>query len=220
MPDPATPSAIKLALELYRDQPRGVRAFVRARHLLCPLSQIEPHVPTRGRILDLGCGHGLFSALMAVSSRDRSILGVDPSPAKTAVAEALMARLPNVRFYQGGIDDVTEGGLDAVTIIDVLYLLPRDEKVRILRRTRELLAPDGRLILKTNDTHPTWKYQVAKLQEKLMTGLHLTMGHGDLHFVGCQEQAGLLEEAGFRQVDVEHLDSRTPYPHTLFICPR
>jgi len=37
-------------------------------------------------------------------------------------------------------------------------------------------------VLKTNDTTPAWKYRVARLQEQAMTGIGLTLGHGDLHF--------------------------------------
>ncbi len=213
-------SLMSTALRLYEDQPLGVRAFVRARHLLCPLQAVERQVPPRGRILDLGCGHGLFSALMAVAAPQRSILGIDPSPAKIAAASRLAGKMPNVRFLQGTIDDCGESGLDAITIVDVLYLLPVPEKLRILRRCRELLAPQGRLILKTNDTHPVWKYRWAWFQEVAMTGLGLTMGGHGLHFLGCRETERLLREAGFRDVGTDHIRSLLPYPHTLFSCSR
>lgn len=213
---PTSPMA--LALRLYDDHPLGVRAFVRTRHLLCPMPDIERHVPTGGRILDLGCGHGLFSAVLAVSSQDRSIVGVDPSYVKIDAAVRLADKLSNVEFMQGTIDDFQEGNLDAVTIVDVLYLLPPAEKERVLRRVRELLAPGGRLILKTNDTHPVWKYRWARFQEVVMTGLGLTMGGDDLHFFACTETAGLLRQVGFRDVQVVHLPTLLPYPHTLFSC--
>jgi len=80
-----------------------------------------------------------------------------------------------------------------------------------------VLAPDGILLLKTNDTHPVWKYQVARAQEKLMTGLGLTLGTGELHFRSCAENAALLRGAGFA-AEIRHLAHWTPYPHTLFIA--
>lgn len=177
-------------------------------------------MPREGRILDLGCGHGLFSALMAVSSPERSILGVDPSPAKIHVASRLVGKLPNLKLLQGTADDVRESGMDAVTILDVLYLLPVDEKLRILNRCHDLLKPGGHLVLKTNDTHPAWKYRWAWLQEVAMTRVGLTMGHGSLHFISCTETVGLLRQAGFRDLQVVHLPFLLPYPHTLFSCYR
>lgn len=206
------------ALRLYDDHPLGIRAFVRARHLLSPMSAIERRVPADGRILDLGCGHGLFSAMMAIASPGRSVLGVDPSAAKVAVARTLEARLSGVRFLQGTIEDVAEKGLRAITILDVLYLLPVPEKLNILSRCREMLAPGGRLILKTNDTHPAWKYRWAWFQEVAMTRIGLTLGTGSLHFISCEETVTLLKQAGFGDILVEHLGSLLPYPHTLFSC--
>ncbi len=213
-------SSMAQALRLYDDYPLGIRAFVRTRHLLCPMPAIERHVPARGRILELGCGHGLFSALMAVSSPERSIIGVDPSPVKIAMAARLAGKLPNVEFKQGTIDGFREGELDAVAIVDVLYLLPPPEKERVLQRVRDLLAPGGRLVLKTNDTHPIWKYRWAWFQEVLMTSVGLTMGGSHLHFFSCTETARLLHQVGFRDVQVVHLPTLLPYPHTLFACTR
>ncbi|HEX2986651.1 MAG TPA: class I SAM-dependent methyltransferase, partial [Chloroflexota bacterium] len=160
-------NVISQALCLFDDQPLGIRAFVRTRNMLCPMRNVEAAVPQQGRILELGCGHGLFSAVMAMSAPERSILGVDPSSVKIDVASRMGQRLPNAEFFQGTIDDVHEDGLAGIAIIDVLYLLPVEEKLRILRRCHELLAPNGRLVLKTNDTHPVWKYRWAWFEEWL-----------------------------------------------------
>ena len=213
-------SAISQALRLYDDQPLAVRTFVRTRNLLCPMSDVEVQVPREGRILELGCGHGLFSALMAVSSPQRSVVGVDPSSVKIGTASRMARRLRNVEFFQGSIDDVLEDGLNAIAIIDVLYLVPVEEKLRVLRRCHDLLGPEGRLILKTNDTHPVWKYRWAWFEEVLMTTLGLTMNRGSLHFIACTETTKLLLQAGFSDVKVNHLPSLLPYPHTLFSCIR
>ncbi len=220
MINPEAGKSMPHVLHLYDDQPLGVRAFVRTRHLLCPLSEVERHVPRRGRVLDLGCGHGLFSALMAVSSPERSIVGMDPSYVKIDVASKLASKLPNVKFMEGTIGDCSEGNLDAISIVDVLYLLPLAEKRRVLTRCLELLSPGGRLILKTNDTHPAWKYRWAWFQEVIMTTLGLTMSGEGLHFIGCDQTSALLREVGFRDVQVFHLPSLLPYPHTLFSCCR
>lgn len=212
--------SIDKALRLYDDHPLGIRAFVRCRHLLCPLSEVEREVPAEGRILDLGCGHGLFSALMALASPERCITGVDPSGAKIAVASRLMEKLPNATFFQGTVDDISAAGFDAITIVDVLYLLPVADKLRLLGSCNQLLKPGGRLILKTNDTHPAWKYQWARFQEVAMTGLGLTLGHGSLHFLSCTENAGLLGQAGFGEIAIKHIPTLLPYPHTLFTCSK
>jgi 2-polyprenyl-6-hydroxyphenyl methylase/3-demethylubiquinone-9 3-methyltransferase len=208
--------AIRRAVARYSRQSLGIRGFVLARHLLAPLARVLEAVPASGRLLDVGCGHGLFANAAALGSPARQVLGVDPSGAKIGVARTSSAGLPNVRYVQGVVQDVDERGFDAISILDVLYLLPIEEKLAVLRACRERIAPDGVLIMKANDTRPPWKYRVARLQEQLMTGLGLTLGHGELYFLSREQNAGLLELAGF-QPRIVDLNSWLPYPHVMFV---
>ena len=216
--------ALRRSLARYDRQPLGIRAFVRARHVLAPLARVLAAVPPAGRVLDVGCGHGLFTNALALGSPARAVLGIDPSGVKVNVARASAAddprlgipSIPNVGYEQGVVQDVAERGFDAITILDVLYLLPLDEKRAVLRACRERIAPDGVLVLKTNDTRPAWKYRVARLQEHLMTGIGLTLGGHGLHFLGREENAALLEEAGFAPRTVV-LPTLLPYPHVMFV---
>ena len=213
---PLSPSiAIRRSLRRYSGQTFGIQGFVLARHVLAPLSRILAAVPPRGRLLDVGCGHGLFANAAALGSPERQVVGVDPSGAKISVARSSAADLTNVRYVQGTVQEIDEDGFDSISILDVLYLLPIEEKLAVLRACRERIAPDGVFILKTNDTRPPWKYRVARLQEEAMTGLGLTMGHG-LYFLSREQNAGLLELAGFRPTIVD-LNNWLPYPHVMFV---
>src|SRR4051794_7245378 len=160
----AAPSSdIRRALARYRQEPLFARLFVHARHLLAPLGRVAAEVPSCGRILDVGCGHGLFVNLLAVGAPDREILGVEPSEEKLRTARRSSRGLPNVRYQRGRIDDVAERDFDAIPIVDVFSLLPDEEKLAVLRGCRELLAPNGLLLVKTNDPRPWWKYGVVRL---------------------------------------------------------
>jgi 2-polyprenyl-6-hydroxyphenyl methylase/3-demethylubiquinone-9 3-methyltransferase len=231
-PGPAQPAgqalppavALRRSIARYDRQPLGIRAFVRARHVLAPLARVLAAVPPSGRILDVGCGHGLFANALALGSPARTVLGIDPSAVKVDVARASAAghprhgipSVPNVRYEQGLVQDVAERDFAAISILDVLYLLPVEEKLQILRACRERIAPDGVLVLKTNDTRPAWKYRVARLQEQAMTGLGLTLGGHGLHFLGREQNAQLLEQAGFAPRTVV-LPTLLPYPHVMFV---
>lgn len=206
-----------VARKLYRDEPLGTRLFVRARRLLAPMPLIAARVPRAGPLLDVGCGHGLFSLAMAAADPLRRIVGIDPSPVKIEVARRVGASFGNVQFREGIVESIEGDTFTAITVLDVLYLLPDAQKKSLLAACRRLLAPHGTLVVKTNDTHPAWRFQVARLQEKLMTGAGLTLGTGELHFRSCAENAALLRAAGFA-VEIHHLAHWSPYPHTLFVA--
>ncbi|MGE3474386.1 MAG: class I SAM-dependent methyltransferase [Rhodospirillaceae bacterium] len=205
------------ARKLYRDEARGTRAFVLARHMLAPLRSVAARVPAAGPVLDVGCGHGLFSLALASADPRRRIVGIDPSPAKISVALRAGRGLPAVAFREGLVQSIAGERFETIVVLDVLYLLPDPLKRSLLDACRKLLAPGGVLLLKTNDTHPAWKYAVARAQEKVMTGIGLTLGTGELHFRSCAENAALLRGAGFAP-EIHHLAHWTPYPHTLFVA--
>lgn len=205
------------ALRLYRTEPLPTRLFVRARRMLTPVTAIVAHIPDTGAVLDVGCGHGLFTFALAHAYPRRRFLGVDPSPAKLAVAERVGRHVPNTTFRNCPVEAVAGEKFSVILILDVLYLLPPEQKRAMLRSCRALLAPGGVLILKTNDTAPAWKYEVARAQERLMTGAGFTMGTGALHFLSRAQNAALLEETGFQPVAYP-LRHWTPYPHLLFVA--
>ncbi len=101
------------------------------------LSLVEAHLPAAARLLDVGCGTGLF--LDAVRGR-ATAMGLDPS--RDAVEFCHARGLTQV--HRGTLDDLPRLGLsalDAVTFFDVLEHLPDD--VEALTQVRAVLRPGG-----------------------------------------------------------------------------
>ena len=97
------------------------------------LKAIEQHVPhTAERLVDLGSGYGLVSALTALR-RKTTVLGIEASPSRLLIArQATTGHIPNVSFQQGDIAQISLPPSDAILLIDVLCLFADDTQAHVL----------------------------------------------------------------------------------------
>ena len=202
-------------LALYDPLPVKDRLFVRARLLLSDLDRLERYVPTQGRILDIGSGHGLVANILALTGPDRQVLGVDLDPAKIAAARQTIGERDNIDFVVGDAAALPGGPFRGVTIADVLYTIPPATQRAILRQIAAVLEPGGVLVWKTQIREPRWKYAITYGQEWLMTRLGPTMSEG-LYFLDRKESLAALREAGLRPALIP-MSSPRPYTDVLFL---
>jgi 2-polyprenyl-3-methyl-5-hydroxy-6-metoxy-1,4-benzoquinol methylase len=213
-----TEPAARRAIALYGDAPRGDRFHVRLRWWTCPFAAVEAAVPAAGRVLEVGCGHGLLSLYLALRSPDRIVTGVDIDEHKIALAKGAAGRLgsdgPDVSFAVVEPDGFADGSFDAIVIADVLYLLRADARRELLARCVEHLGPGGVLIVKETDRVPRWKGAVTVAQERLATGvLRITEGD-EVEFAPPSEFVDQLRAAGL-EVTLERVDRGYVHPHVL-----
>lgn len=212
---------LRRALALYDDSPPAERLFVRARALLSDLPVLERHAPRAGRIMDLGCGHGLVANLLALGSAERAVRGVDIAPEKIAAARRTLGNRPNIRFDVAdatalAADGEEAGSYAAIAVADVFYLLPPDDQRALIGTCHALLQPGGVFLWKSQVRRPRWKYAITWGQEWLMTTLGPTHGHG-LYFLNTDESLAALAAAGFTAAALP-LRSWRPYTDVLFIA--
>lgn len=222
MRGPTSPVA-RRAIQLYDDTPRGDRLHVRARWWTCPFPLVEREIPVTGRVLEVGCGHGLLSLLVGLGARGRQVRGIDHDEHKIDLARAAAAQLlpgeADVEFSTTSLHDLGDEPWDAVVMADVCYLLPPDARTDLLRRMAALVAPDGVLVLKEVAHQPVWKWQLSELQERLATGaLGITKGQ-TVEFAPVGELAAPLVASGL-SVRHERIDRGYPYAHHLLVGRR
>ncbi len=204
-------------LALYSDAPILTRAFLRGRVLLSDLEFVESFVPDRGAVLDLGCGHGLFANLMAMRSPERRVTGIDIDCGRIGQAGKTTGHRANIDFICTGIEELDISGCTAVTIVDVLYLMPRNDQVRLLEECRRKLADGGLLVWKAQETRPRWKYIFTYLQELAATSSGLPRGRRSrLAFMSRAEALAVLTDLGFEARAVE-MKSWRPYTDILYL---
>jgi SAM-dependent methyltransferase len=198
----------------------GARLHVAARAATCPLAALEALVPDHGDVLDLGCGHGLLSILMALSAPHRCVWGVDVDPGKIAVARAAARHLglaDRVRF------DVVDPGwspaprsVGALVVVDVLYLLD-DRRRDELIAASVLAVGHGTVVIKEMADRPRWKRALTAAQEHVSVhALGITSGDR----VALPREADLVGPlvrlgAAVRTVD---LSRGRPHPHLAIVA--
>lgn len=207
-------------MRLYASSGAAVRGHTRIRAWTAPLAALAERAPDQGRLLEVGCGHGLFANACALLHPGLDVLGIDPAPAKIEAAEATVGTRGNVRFRCQQLSDLPERDFDAVAVVDVLYLVARAEWATFLGRCRDGLRPGGRLLLKDVDTRPRWKFYRCVAQETLSVKLFgLTLG-GAFAFASKGAMIEELEALGFRDVRATSLGRGYLTPHVLYEAVR
>ena len=102
---------------------------------------------TGKRVLDVACGEGYGSALLAgVAS---AVTGVDIDAAAIAHARSSYRALPNVRFEEGSAAalPLPDASVDAVVSFETIEHLPRADQPRMLAEIARVLTQDGVLVM-------------------------------------------------------------------------
>jgi 2-polyprenyl-3-methyl-5-hydroxy-6-metoxy-1,4-benzoquinol methylase len=208
----------RATLARYDGESMGTRLHTRIRWRSCPFEAVGAVVPARGRILEIGCGHGLFSTYLALASSDRTVLGTDVDGDKIRAAQRAARGIGNLEFRPDERGAFPAGPWDAVCIVDVLYLIDRAGERALLTAAAEHLAPGGALVVKEMGTAPRWKFRWMALQERLSVQvLKITAGH-DLTFVPPDELAAWMGDAGLADVEHHPLDRGHLHPHHLVVA--
>lgn len=197
-----------------------VRAYATVRFAILRrrfLEEIGQYLPRRGRVLDLGCGFGLFALHFAREAPERRLFAIDQDAARIEAARRSATRLgvTNVRFLAGDARESPEGApYDAAYLVDLLHHLPQDSVPDFLAMVRDLLVPGGTLVVKDVSDRPAWKRLFTLALDRAMVGLA-----EPIRYWPPSELQALLESLGF-EVRRHEMRDLLPYPHVLYACRR
>lgn len=179
------------------------------------LEEIGQYLPRSGRILDLGCGFGLFSLYFASQEPGRHLFGVDIDAQRIAQARksARALSLDNVSYAIGNVLEWEgEGRFDAIYVLDIIHHLPQADVPAFVEALRDWLAPGGTLVIKDVAHRPAWKRWFTLILDRLMVGWQ-----EPIRYWPEGEFIALLESLGF-QVYRHRLKDILPYPHILYVA--
>lgn len=196
----------------YSDFETRSRADLTERNLHWLKSLLKLKVPP-GKVLELGCAHGSFVALLKQCGFDA--IGLEMSPWVVDYGR----RTFDIEVLEGPIEKqaILEGTLDAILLMDVIEHLP--DPSATMAHCLSLLKPEGILLIQTPDYRPEMVYEdllseKAAFLEQLKPREHLylfspasiteffsRLGADYLHFF----------PAIFEQYDMFFAVSKTPF---------
>jgi 2-polyprenyl-3-methyl-5-hydroxy-6-metoxy-1,4-benzoquinol methylase len=181
------------------------------------LSVMDLLLTDRGRILDVGCGFGLFAAYFGQTHRRRRIVGVDPDARRIGIARHVTSSLGlhDHAFVVGDVRAATlEGPFDAAYVLDVMHHLPRDDQRRVLERLRGLLVSGGMLLVKDITTEPRLGLLFTEVLDRIMVGWSEPLAYRH-----HREWGEMLTDLGF-SVRMVRVPDVLPYPHVVIAATK
>lgn len=186
------------------------------------------------RVVDIGCGQGLFANLLASMGAMQSQSGRWPAAwlqAPVAVdytgielmsrdvsrAEASVGRLrPVPRFVCGDMRTAPLPACDLVVILDVLHYVDHAAQERLLGRVREALWPRGRLLLRVGDAANRRCFAISQWVDRTVTRVR---GHRVAPTWGrpLDEWTALLRRLGFSVRSIP-MSKGTPFANVLLVA--
>lgn len=205
-----------------RDDPRRAalhhRAMRATARLLLPELLRRVTLPAGARtLLDLGGSHGLYAAAFCRRYPELSAVVLD-RPEAEAVARQTIADEglgERVRFRVGDMtEDPLPGPGDVVLLFNVLRVLPAEGVQRLLARVRQVLSPEGTLVV-LDQLVPNPSSRLSRANTKLLnlelssfapgavhTGQQVCAWAGDAGFTRCRSFA--LRRAAGQGVVIAH----------------
>ncbi len=178
------------------------------------LDEIGQYLPKKGRILDLGCGFGLFSLYFAALEKERDFIGIDLNAKRIEQANRSAEKLglTNVRYQAMDVLDwSSDDTFDAIYFLDLVHHLPADFVPEFLQKVRKLVRPGGILIIKDVADKPYFKMLFTLILDRLMVGME------PIRYWPPSELQSLVEAQGFKVVRHKMIDI-LPYPHILYVA--
>ena len=208
----------RAARRLYARTSAVQRGMMTLRPHLAPFDELLAVVPKGARVLDVGCGSGLFLALLAWHGRIGRSVGFDASEQAIGVAREMCARLPEDRQLEFLVRDAgeawPEGDFDVISVIDLVHHLPYELHRPVLQQAARRVRPGGMLLYKDIGARPRWKALANRVQD-------LIVARQWSRYANLDQVISWVREEGLQPLDCRPVH-RVCFPHELgaFIRPR
>lgn len=197
-------------LAAYDAAPVLQRALVWARPAICPFDVLMAQVPEGSRVLDVGCGTGMFLVSLAVEGRISSGLGRDINAPAIEAAQSAARHFDCLVFERARDEqDWPSEQFDVVSAIDVIHHIPPTYQEQFLDKLYACVKPGGRLIYKDMADRPVFHASVNRLHD-------LVLARQWIHYFPLEQARAWGEKQGLR-VLAEKNYKALAYAHEMIV---
>jgi 1-acyl-sn-glycerol-3-phosphate acyltransferase len=126
-------------------------------------------VPEKGKILDIGCGYGFMPYMLAFTSGQREITGIDYDEEKIDTANHCFSKTDRVNFVHSDVMGFEFEKYDTIIMADILHYLQTDEQKQVIEKCIGNLYPGGSIIIRDGDSDKQEMHKKTKLTEFFST---------------------------------------------------
>lgn len=193
--------------------------FSKIRFLDAPYQKVEKLIPNNGLIYELGCGEGVFSNFMAVSSNKRKIIGIELD--KKRVKQANRGQ-KNTIFKYGDATKVKLEKCDAVVMFHLLHhLLSLNDQEKVIKNSVKALKKNGKIVIVEIDNKPFLKYITAWITDHILVAwlFEKKIYEHNIYFRNEKEWLQLFERLNLKY-KVTPASANQPFSHIIFECTK
>ncbi|MBI4058765.1 class I SAM-dependent methyltransferase [Candidatus Microgenomates bacterium] len=191
--------------------------FAKVRFWDAPYVEVEKIVPKKGTITDLGCGDGIFTNFLALTSPKRKLTGIDIDSKRLTAADK---GLKNVQFKLADANKVNLPKSDAVILFHLLHHLKSQElQTEVLRKCIDSLRKNGKIIIIEIDVKFSFKYFLTLFTDHLIVPWFFDnkLYEPKIFFRHTKEWLILLNDLGL-SCKVIMAEENKPFTHIIFNC--
>lgn len=208
---------IKQTISLYSDS-FWKNIFSYIRFWDAPYVELEQIIPKKGKVIDLGCGEGIFANFLAISSSKRQIYGVELDKNRVKHANK---KIKNTKFINGDITKESIPKADAIILIHVLHHLNSlDEQEELLKKCIKKLSKNGSLVIAEIEPNGSLKYFTTWFTDHfLVPWLFEKRFYSEIYFRKAKEWKSLLKKLGYKS-QIVLADQGKPFSHVILVSKK
>lgn len=209
----------RLVPKIYVDGGFFTRLIRRWRPHICPFDRLLSLIPEGSRVLDVGCGGGLFLGLLSCAGRIHRGVGFDIKRSALDSATRMADRVKEMGTeaeltfeLRSATEEWSDGQFDVVSMVDVMHHLPPARQQSVFKSAADRVSPGGRFLYKDMVRKPAWRAWANRLHDAIMA-------REWIHYVPIEHIESWAGASGLRLVHAQTINCWC-YGHELRLFER